>query len=152
MTVAEPLIHEGATTLSTPNSKFANLYDNIWNPSGIDLPILLAGRLEFPNKILGISHRETRDHMSDHIPVWMRLSPDANAAKYAKISVARGQNQFSKRAAQERGAARGAGQLQLDFFLLSHCPGFLKTGPKNRTGFNKQAEAERTGYRMARNC
>lgn len=69
---AEPLITSGATTLSTIDGRFANLYDNIWVPLEHELPIAGAGIYEFP-AALGLTHEQARRHVSDHAPVWVEL-------------------------------------------------------------------------------
>lgn len=69
---AEPLIVEGATTLSSVDGRFANLYDNIWVPVAHDLPIASSGTFAFPVR-LGVTHEHARRHISDHAPVWVRL-------------------------------------------------------------------------------
>ena len=69
----EPLITEelGASTLSTKEGVFANLYDNIWVGSK-SFMIGEVGILEFP-KLLGLTHKEARRSVSDHAPVYMHL-------------------------------------------------------------------------------
>jgi len=71
-TAAEPLIVDGATTLSSVDGRFANLYDNIWIPAAHELPIASSGTFEFPVR-LGVTHEHARRHISDHAPVWVRL-------------------------------------------------------------------------------
>jgi endonuclease/exonuclease/phosphatase family metal-dependent hydrolase len=73
-TVAEPLVVSGATTLSSTEGRFANLYDNVWVPIRRDPSIVASGILEFP-AVLGLTHEEARRHVSDHAPVWLRLKP-----------------------------------------------------------------------------
>lgn len=70
---ATPMIARGATTLSTVDGRYANLYDNIWVPLEHDLPIAAAGVVRFPAE-LGLTHDEARRHVSDHAPVWITLS------------------------------------------------------------------------------
>lgn len=66
------LIIEGATTLSSRDGRYANLYDNIWAPNGTKLPLSHVGIFRFP-EALGVSHEAARDTISDHAPVWMML-------------------------------------------------------------------------------
>lgn len=73
---AKPLIEHGATTLSTIDGRFANLYDNIWVPAEHRLPIVASGIFRFPAH-LGLTHDEARRHVSDHAPVWVRLGDAA---------------------------------------------------------------------------
>jgi endonuclease/exonuclease/phosphatase family metal-dependent hydrolase len=72
--VAEPLITEGETTLSSKDGEYANLYDNVWIPSDNDLSITDRGIFKFP-ATLGLTHEQSRKHVSDHAPVWLKLDP-----------------------------------------------------------------------------
>lgn len=69
----EPLITEalGASTLSTKEGVFANLYDNIWVGTN-RLSVGEVGILKFP-ELLGITNKHARSHVSDHAPVYMQL-------------------------------------------------------------------------------
>ena len=73
---AVPLIEHGATTLSTIDGRFANLYDNIWVAAEHRLPIVSAGIFRFPAH-LGLTHEDARRHVSDHAPVWVVLDTAA---------------------------------------------------------------------------
>ncbi|HZJ95708.1 MAG TPA: endonuclease/exonuclease/phosphatase family protein [Thiopseudomonas sp.] len=69
---AKPLITVGATTLSEKNGRYANLYDNIWVEKDSQLDIAQAGIIAFP-KMLKMDHKDSRQYMSDHAPVYMSL-------------------------------------------------------------------------------
>lgn len=74
--VARPLITEGATTLSTHDRRYANLYDNLWVPRRQDLPLGDAGILPFPVVLTEgtgeeWNHEKARDRVSDHAPVYV---------------------------------------------------------------------------------
>lgn len=81
--VAYPLIQDEATTISTIEGRYANLYDNIWAPAETSLPITGAGRLPFP-QLHSISHQDARDSISDHIPVYMTLDAKAATVQFPK--------------------------------------------------------------------
>lgn len=83
--VAQPLLTEGDTTISPIDGRFANLYDNIWAPRNIGLPIDAVGRFEFPGALLKMTHEEARDTVSDHIPVWMRIDATAPRLVYGQV-------------------------------------------------------------------
>lgn len=68
---ARPLITSGATTLSTHDGRYANLYDNIWAERG-GLPIGDFGIAPFP-RWLELTHIEARAKVSDHAPVYVVL-------------------------------------------------------------------------------
>ena len=68
-----PLLVEsmGATTLSTHEGKYANLYDNIWlRPNS--LAVGKVGIVKFP-QLLGLTHKQARSSVSDHAPIYMHL-------------------------------------------------------------------------------
>ncbi|CAM3780964.1 endonuclease/exonuclease/phosphatase family protein [Vreelandella rituensis] len=65
------MVQGGATTLGTANGRYANEYDHILAIPG-RLNISRRGKVEFPS-ILGISHTDARDSVSDHAPVWVAL-------------------------------------------------------------------------------
>ena len=68
---AQALITRGATTLSSHDNRFANLYDNIWVRPG-QLNITDSGIADFPSW-LNITHEQARAAVSDHAPVYMTL-------------------------------------------------------------------------------
>ena len=68
---ATPLIRRGATTLSSYDNRYANLYDNIWVRPG-QLEITSSGIARFPDW-LAITHKQARKYVSDHAPVYFTL-------------------------------------------------------------------------------
>ena len=69
---AEPGITDGRTTLATTAGSYSNLYDNIWfDASSLDLSD--SGILRFPD-LLTMGHKEARDRISDHAPVYVGLN------------------------------------------------------------------------------
>lgn len=68
---ADPLITQGATTLSEDNGEYASLYDNIWIGQKVK-GVCSVGIARFP-EWLGISHAQALDHVSDHAPVYAVL-------------------------------------------------------------------------------
>jgi len=70
--VAWPVITKGASTLSSHDGRFANLYDNIWAPRTPVPAIKEAGVYPYP-RALGWSHEKARKHVSDHAPVFLVL-------------------------------------------------------------------------------
>ncbi|MCG7602044.1 endonuclease/exonuclease/phosphatase family protein [Halomonas sp. McH1-25] len=69
---AVPAIQQGASTLSSHDGKYANLYDNLWYEADA-LDISDRGILRFP-QLLGITHEVARDTVSDHAPVYVGLN------------------------------------------------------------------------------
>ncbi|MDT8895616.1 helix-hairpin-helix domain-containing protein [Halomonas sp. I1] len=68
---AAPAITSGATTLSSTDGQYANLYDNLWFDQGI-LDNTGSDIVEFPD-LLGLSHEKSRDIVSDHAPVYITV-------------------------------------------------------------------------------
>jgi endonuclease/exonuclease/phosphatase family metal-dependent hydrolase len=155
-----PMIRDGATTLSKRDGAFANLYDNIWVPSDIDLPILHGGILEYPREVLDISHVEARDRVSDHAPVWIRLSDTGETRRFAPHAdePLAGLILESVQATGPVGgnvgttAAAVLGNSASGIYHLPHCPGYAKISRKNRVEFAAPAAAEAAGFRIAGNC
>lgn len=73
---ARPLITGGATTLSTTDGRYANLYDNVWVGHDTALDIREAGIVRFP-EWLEWSHKKARRHVSDHAPVFVLMGTAA---------------------------------------------------------------------------
>lgn len=69
---ARPLITQGASTLSSKEATYANLYDNIWIKKDSSFIITDAGIIDFP-KLLKLSHKTSRQQVSDHAPLYMIL-------------------------------------------------------------------------------
>ncbi len=69
---AQPAITDGLSTLSTTAGEYANLYDNLWyEDSRFELSD--RGILRFP-ELLSLDHLEARDHISDHLPVYLGIN------------------------------------------------------------------------------
>ena len=82
---AEPLITHGATTLSTTDGQYANLYDNLWVGHDSALDIREAGIVRFP-EWLDWSHKKARRHVSDHAPVFALTGSAALAARHVEAT------------------------------------------------------------------
>lgn len=68
---ARPLITNGASTLSSHDGRYANLYDNLWVGHQAT-SINRAGVGRFP-EWLGLTHEAARATVSDHAPVYLVL-------------------------------------------------------------------------------
>ncbi|MDQ2069826.1 helix-hairpin-helix domain-containing protein [Natronospira bacteriovora] len=91
--LAEPLITEGATTLSPQDRHYANLYDNILLPLEHGFGIIAAGIDAFPESLTDTgerywSHQAARNHVSDHAPVYLLVgSVEARAMRSGPLRV-----------------------------------------------------------------
>lgn len=154
--VASPLITEGATTLSSIDGKFKNLYDNIWAPTGFPIPVSGAGIMDFP-RALGIDHETARAVISDHAPVymtldagstWITLAGQADEVGYRYGAAVAGS--ASKVTEGRTGEIRGNRRSMV--FHRPDCPGYGKLSAKNIVSFADAAGAIEAGYRIAGNC
>ena len=148
-----PMITAGATTLSSKDRQYANLYDNIWAPAGVPLPIVSAGIIQYPEKVLEIDHETARSRVSDHAPVWIEI--DATAAPVTLPPFFDGIAAPRTTTKDEPAAAHLAaviGNKNSQIYHVEGCPGFSSTSQKNRVAFNTENDALSAGYRKAKNC
>lgn len=148
---AHPLITKGATTLSSNNGKFANLYDNIWVPAGTAVPVVDYGVTPFP-QMIGMSHAKARDTVSDHIPVWMVLDNTAQPVSFPAWSDAPAEPMDDPRQSAANLNAAVLGNKNSSIYHVEGCPGFTKISSKNQVAFQTEEEAISAGYRRAGNC
>ncbi|TQE99090.1 MAG: endonuclease/exonuclease/phosphatase [Spiribacter salinus] len=69
--LADPLLTEGATTLSTDVGEYANLYDNLWLEPD-EITVTGSGIFQVP-RCLGLDHEYVRERLSDHAPVYLTV-------------------------------------------------------------------------------
>ncbi|MGB5854259.1 MAG: endonuclease/exonuclease/phosphatase family protein [Oceanisphaera sp.] len=150
---AQPLITQGASTLSKTPGKYANLYDNIWVERDTNLPINDAGIIDFPNMI-GWDHSKSRKHVSDHAPLYMALGNSRLDNATASISAfttpappSKPQPSTAEKATQE---IRGNSNSHI--YHRPDCPSYQRVSNKNRVNFSSAQAAEESGYRLAKNC
>ncbi|MFM9270969.1 helix-hairpin-helix domain-containing protein [Halomonas elongata] len=68
---AVPAITSGATTLSSADGQYANLYDNLWLDQGT-LDVTGSDIVRFP-ELLSLTHEQARDIVSDHAPIYVTV-------------------------------------------------------------------------------
>lgn len=165
---AVPLITEGATTLSSRDGLYVNLYDNIWVSTKTPLQLASAGIIDYP-RLIGWSNEKSRKHVSDHAPVFVTLG----SAKLEQVvpvvfpESARSQSKAKREAqlfpatskvamADGGSSVAGTGRVRANsnsrLYHRVDCPSYEKISPKNRIEFAGAAEAEKAGYRLAGNC
>jgi endonuclease/exonuclease/phosphatase family metal-dependent hydrolase len=148
---AEPLILDGATTLSGAEGRYANLYDNIWIKDVRLLSIREVGIFKFP-RLLDISHEEARRHVSDHAPIYL-LTASAQLRGAVPISTARMEMQTDSAMAspaQSRGSIIGHKHSKI--LHRPDCPSYSRISEKNRVYFQSVQDGVEAGYRLANNC
>jgi endonuclease/exonuclease/phosphatase family metal-dependent hydrolase len=154
---ARPLITRGASTLSSKDGRYANLYDNIWVEKNSRLKLGAAGIIDFP-RMIGWSHDKSRKHVSDHAPVYVslgRASVDAASVQVNTPAVDSRQKALARLVSSNPpdkavGAVRGNRNSMI--YHRPDCPSYSRVGAKNRVEFASEAEARAAGYRIAGNC
>lgn len=144
--IAYPTILEGATTVSTIEGRYANLYDNIWVARSADLAIIEAGVLLVP-EIIGLSHEAMRRYVSDHVPVFIRLE---GAGVVAGTTVQTETSRSSESDVVDHPVLRG--NRNSEILHRPDCPSYDHIAEHNRVYFDSPADAKAAGYRMAGNC
>lgn len=79
-TTARPLLTAGASTLSTTDGKFANLYDNVFIGKASSIKVNDIQVFGYP-KYLGLTHQQARASVSDHAPVFLHAQLTGPAAQ-----------------------------------------------------------------------
>lgn len=160
---ARPLVTSGASTLSSTNGHFANLYDNIWVAKKSRLKIVSAGIINFP-KILGFNHEVSRATVSDHAPIYLTLGN-------VSLNVSKGHTVESEPAAPSNKKAMPLpvsselapstisnfqssvrGNKNSKIYHRPDCPSYNRIADKNRVEFDNAQQAIASGYRLAGNC
>lgn len=145
---AKPLITRGATTLSSINGRYANLYDNFWVSKNTTLPIRKSGIVDYP-RMVGWNHEKSRAHVSDHAPIYLSLGSaqmDLSAFASKKFS----QTTPLKATQSAAGAVRGNRNSRI--YHRANCPSYSMVSERNRVEFSSAKEAETADYRKAGNC
>lgn len=154
---AHPVITRGATTLSSINGRYANLYDNLFVDREHDLHLLESGIDQYPSRI-GWTHKEARRHISDHAPVYIRIGADgpfpARRQPGPAPSPGRGQALETDRDSRAGRSSQPPlrGNRRSDIYHHPGCSGYASTAPGNRVPFESEDAAQEAGYRRARNC
>lgn len=151
---ARPLLTQGASTLSTADGKFANLYDNIFVSKVSSMKVNNVSVYDYP-KHLGMTHEQGRANISDHAPVFLRAelgqgkgvatAPAASTAKPATAATA-------KPAGAVNAMVHVRGNRKTMVYHRPDCPSYNSIAEKNRIEFNSEAAAQAQSYRIAGNC
>lgn len=146
-----PAVTRGATTLSSINGRFANLYDNLYLGRAHGLRVTSSGIDRFPSRI-GWTHGQARRHISDHAPVFISILTDE---QYPPRTVpARPPEPGLSSTFRSQGDLRPPLRGNRRSMIYHHpdCPGFDKIALHNRVALSDEMVARRSGYRPARNC
>jgi endonuclease/exonuclease/phosphatase family metal-dependent hydrolase len=152
---AVPVITDGATTLSTIDGRYANLYDLIWVSRDHSMRLLGKGIDKFPQR-LGMTHETARDEVSDHVPVYLVVDVDGELPE-RRIRDYTGKREIIASASASQntptdGAIEVRGNRNSQIYHLPECPAFSRVAERNRVAFASEEAAVSAGYREAGNC
>ena len=158
---ARPAVTHGATTVSSVDGRFANLYDNIWLGKHNPLGVTGAGIFNGP-RALGWSHKKFRKHASDHVPVYITIGNaqliNTQPTSTESIAPPAGTSHAQRSAAPIASRASAPSQNEVrgnrnsQIFHLPHCPSYNRIAEHNRVPFASKQAARDAGYRIAGNC
>jgi endonuclease/exonuclease/phosphatase family metal-dependent hydrolase len=153
---ARPLVLDGASTLSTTDGKFSNLYDNIFISKNSAIRVSNVQVFNYP-KYLGMTHAQGRDRVSDHAPVFITANfsggSQTAAVPKSKPSSANPMNPSSAANDSAKNltvAIRGNRKTLV--YHRPDCPSYDSIAEKNRVEFPSAAAAEAQHYHLAGNC
>ncbi|MFY1663491.1 endonuclease/exonuclease/phosphatase family protein [Pseudomonas sp. Pseu.R1] len=151
---ARPLMLEGASTLSTTDGKFSNLYDNIFVSRNSAIKVNSIQVFNYP-KFLGLSHAQGRDKVSDHAPIF--LSASLSGGSPGNASVKSTSPNPMKPVAVGNDSAKNLtvairGNKKTMIYHRPDCPSYNSVSEKNRMEFDSTAAAEAQHYHLAGNC
>lgn len=157
---ARPLVLDGASTLSTKDGKFANLYDNIFISKRSAIRVNKVEVFDYPT-FLGVTHAKGRDSVSDHAPIFLSANlSGGNGAAGASAVTAKAPPTASN--PMKPAASGGGNPANLTLAIRGNkktmvyhrpdCPSYNAIAEKNRVEFNSPAAAEAQHYHLAGNC
>lgn len=144
---AIPLITQGATTLSSIDGRYANLYDNVFIDESNTIGVSSSGILRFP-ELLGWTHEQARAYVSDHAPVFV-LTHGAGLHLIEEVSITPQPSPGEKRVLREGPIIGNRNSM------IAHrpdCPSYDAVAERNRVPFSTLSEALESGFRLAENC
>ncbi len=145
---AKPLVTTGASTLSSVDSRFVNLYDNVFVSRSGGPVIKKAFVLNYP-KLLGWgSHKKARKHVSDHAPIFVTASLSTSTIAAPSKPAVRNAEAIVVASVE----APIIGNRNSMIFHKPDCPSYTTVSRKNRVSFDSEEAATAAGYRIAGNC
>ena len=150
---ARPLVVAGASTLSTTDGKFANLYDNIFVSHSSPLKVNSVGVYDYP-KHLGMTHQQGRANISDHAPIFLRaeLGQGKGTATTAASPARPAAPAKTKAATVADATGQVRGNRAKKRYHRPDCPSYNSIAEKNRVEFSSESAAQAEGYSIAGNC
>jgi endonuclease/exonuclease/phosphatase family metal-dependent hydrolase len=153
---AKPLVLNGASTLSTTDGKFANLYDNIFVSKHSAIKVNSVQVFNYPN-YLAMTHAQGRDRVSDHAPIFLSADFSGGSASNASAQPATTRPNPMKPAAASADSGKNLtlairGNKKTMIYHRPDCPSYNAVSEKNRVKFDNAAAAEAQHYHLAGNC
>jgi endonuclease/exonuclease/phosphatase family metal-dependent hydrolase len=153
---AKPLVLNGASTLSTTDGKFANLYDNIFVSKNTAIRVNDVQVFNYP-KFLGMTHAKGRDSVSDHAPIFLNASFSGGSPSTASAQPRAALPNPMKPTAAPGGSGKNLtvairGNKKTMVYHRPDCPSYNAISEKNRVEFDTAAAAEAQHYHLAGNC
>jgi endonuclease/exonuclease/phosphatase family metal-dependent hydrolase len=153
---ARPLVLNGASTLSTTDGKFSNLYDNIFVSKHSAIKVNSVQVFNYP-KYLAMTHAQGRDRVSDHAPIFLSADFSGGSASTAVAQPATTRPNPMKPAAASADSGKNLtlairGNKKTMVYHRPDCPSYNAVSEKNRVEFNNAAAAEAQHYHLAGNC
>lgn len=154
---AKPLVTEGASTLSTTDGKYANLYDNIFVAKVGTIKVNKVEVFHYPD-LLGITHADGRKRVSDHAPIFLNATMGGTSAGKTTASASPLPGTSAGKAAAPSStqvATSGSGVRGNSASMIYHrpdCPSYGAVSGKNRVDFASEQAALAAQYRLAKNC
>jgi endonuclease/exonuclease/phosphatase family metal-dependent hydrolase len=153
---AKPLMLAGASTLSTTDGKFANLYDNIFVSKNTAIRVNDVQVFNYP-KFLGMTHAKGRDSVSDHAPIFLSANFSGGSPSTASAQPRPTLPNPMKPAVTANNGAKNLtvairGNKKTMVYHRPDCPSYNAISEKNRVEFDTAAAAEAQHYHLAGNC
>lgn len=150
---AKPLVLSGASTLSTTDGKFANLYDNIFVSKDSTIKVNSVQVFNYP-KYLGLTHVQGRSSVSDHAPIFLNADLSKGGKGGSVVVANQPQTKSTPAQASNSRSANVAiiGNRKTLVYHRPDCPSYNAVSEKNRVSFDSESDALTQHYRLAGNC
>jgi hypothetical protein len=144
---------QGASTLSTTDGQFSNLYDNIFVANESTINVKSVQVFDYPS-YLKMSNATGRASVSDHAPIFMDAvmggKTAGKVAPFAAAATATPTAQVASAATGKSGPVRGNRNSMT--YHRPDCPSYNSISAKNQVEFDSEAAALAAHYHIAGNC
>ena len=148
---ARPLMLQGASTLSTTDGQFSNLYDNIFVANESTINVKSMQVFDYPS-YLKMSNATGRSSVSDHAPIFLDAVMGGKAGGAAAPFAAAKVPTATAQVASAVSTAAVRGNRNSMTYHRPDCPSYGSISAKNRVDFDSAAAAIAAHYHIAGNC